>query len=263
MVRFACLLVLLVPLVACGSANEMMMNNYMAQMMAKHMGQMMMGNQMMNGMNGYGGGMSDDDDKHMGGAQSPEDYEAYLKWCEERKMNMMQQKQQKELMMEFEKAMEEKKREKEHDRIQEEQKERRESMMAKHKMYKEMMEDLEEYDETMHKFTEMKHAYMFGMTMEVLKFCKCSDFTDDLKRYFMHGDMGYSGEGHMDLDDMMEGFDLTNAQDVARTLANKPQVDQVKAFFGGLAYSMCQGGRAYVEQVRQMENQYRFMERLM
>ena len=64
--------------------------------------------------------------------------------------------------------------------------ERHESMMAQWKMWQMRLSQQHEFDDLMHKFAEMKHAYMYHVTMEVLKFCRCTDFTQELGRYFMH-----------------------------------------------------------------------------
>merc|ERR1711893_32183 len=83
-----------------------------------------------------------------------------------------------------------------------EAKERHESMMAQWKMWQMRLSQQHEFDDLMGKFTEMKHSYMFAITMEFLKFCKCSDFTEDLSRYLMHGDMHWEGDEDWDLDDL-------------------------------------------------------------
>merc|ERR1712168_728356 len=59
----------------------------------------------------HGGHKEEEESQYMMGAKTPEDYEAYLKWCEDRKITMMQQQQHQELIKEFEREQEEKKRE--------------------------------------------------------------------------------------------------------------------------------------------------------
>merc|ERR1711963_307189 len=107
------------------------------------MGKQMMGNQMM-GMNGG----------NWWGMTSEEDKEAYLKWCEERKLQMQEQEEAQKLLKQITQQAEEKKREAMH-----------EKMMKEHKM-----KQVEEYDESMEKYTEMKIKYMFSLTMDYLKF---------------------------------------------------------------------------------------------
>ena len=80
------------------------------------------------------------------------------------------------------------KRQREH-----EAEERHESMMSQWKMWQQRIAQQHEFDDLMYKFHEQKHMYMYLVTMEVLKFCKCTDFTQELGRYFMH-DVS-SGEG--------------------------------------------------------------------
>jgi len=255
MVPLACLLVLL-PLAFAGSQEEMM------QMMA----QQMMQQQMMQKGWGYQQPMMNMQQQHpqpQQPAQSKEDYEAYLKWCEERRLAMAEQEQQKKLLEEFQKVQDNNKREREEARAAGEQKERREAMMAHFRQLQMKTQELASFDNVMDKFVEMKHQYMFAVVMEFLKFCKCSDFTSELERYFQHGDYGYQAGQYFDIDDLKGFIDTNNADAIARRIANLPVVDQVKAFFGGLAYQMCQGGKAYVMTIKGYEQKYNFLERLM
>merc|ERR1712168_96991 len=195
-------------------------------------------------------------------AQNSDDYEAYMKWCQERQMAMKEQEQQREILKQWEEAQAKRKMEMERERQHKEAAERHESMMAQWKMWQMRLNQQHEFDNLMGKFTELKHGYMFAITMEFLKFCKCSDFTDELQRYFMHGDLHWEDGDDWDLDDL-NGIDTTNAQAVAQAIANLPKVDQLKAFFGGLANSMCDGARVYVGRVKSLEAQYKFLDRLM
>lgn len=251
--QFVALILMLAPAVfAAGheGGNDMMMQ--MMQMMQQQMMQKGWGNEMQQNNN----------NQQWWNAQNNEDYEAYMKWCEERKMAMQEQEQQKKMLEEFQKAEEKRQMEAEKARVHKEIEERRESMMAQWKMWQMRLSQQHEFDNLMDKFAEMKHHYMFAVTMEFLKFCKCTDFTEELHRYFIHGDMKYEGGDDWDLDDL-EGVDTTNAVATAQALANRPRSEQIKAFFGGLANSMCLAGRAYVEQVRAWENQYKFLDNLM
>merc|ERR1712223_2156951 len=89
------------------------------------------------------------------GMTNKEDMEAYMRWCEERKMQMKEQEEAQKLLRQITKEAEDKKRE-----------HSREKMMKEHKM---------KHDNKMAKYTEMKVKYMFTLTMDYLKFCKCSD----------------------------------------------------------------------------------------
>jgi len=109
---------------------------------------------------------------------------------------------------------------------------------------------------------EMKHTYAYMVTCEFLKFCKCSDFTEDLEKYFMHDGVTVS-HNEYNLDDLEGIIANDNPIEVAQALANRPAADQTKAFFGGLATSMCEGAHAYVQQLEQWEREHQFMERLM
>jgi len=196
------------------------------------------------------------------GMQSQEDYEAYMKWCEENKVRQQEQERQKELIEMWEKQEENRKMESEKEKHEKEAHERQENMMAQWRMWQRRLEMQHEFEGLGEQIMEMKHKYMYMVTMEFLKFCKCSDFTAELERYFMHEGVSYSND-EWDLDDLEGILDSSDPRAVAQALANRPKEDQVKAFFGGLATSMCRGGRAYVEQVMTWEKQFNFLDRLM
>jgi len=253
------LLLALVPLAYCGQDMNMMQ-----QMMQ----QMMMQQQQNKGWNSdYGMTQMNQNQNNMQhqngmmGGMSQEDYEAYLKWCEEKKMVSTAQEQQKNLMKMYEEREQERKAENERNRLQHEAEERHEMMMSQYKNYQRRLEEQEEFDSLEYALMEMKHKYTFMLTAEFLKFCKCSDFTADLEKFFMHDGVTVTSQ-EFNLDDL-EGIDSTDAVAVAQALANRPQVDQIKAFFGGLAGSMCEGARGYVEQLMAWEKEYNFIERLM
>lgn len=266
MVPLLCLL-LVVPFAAAG--NEMdMMNQFMQQQMMTMMAQKGWGGNNNGGNmggNNNGGNMGGGNQQQGGdwwSASNTEDYEAYMKWCQERQIAMKETEQQRMMLKQWEDSQNERKMEVEREKHVKEAAERHESMMAQWKMWQMRLSQQHEFDNLIGKFTEMKHGYMFAVTMEFLKFCKCSDFTDELQRYFMHGDMHYESGEDWDLDDL-QGINSNNAQEVAQALANLPKSDQVKAFFGGLATSMCLGARTYVEQVRVWETQYKFLDHVM
>lgn len=257
MVPLVCLL-LLVPFAAAGNEMEMMNQMMMQMMNQKGWG----GNSDSSGSSAESGEMMNQGQGEWWTAQNSDDYDAYMKWCQERQIAMQEQEQQKMMMKQWEEAQSKRKMEVEKERHNKEAKERHESMMAQWKMWQMRLNQQHEFDNLMEKFTEQKHGYMFAVTMEFLKFCKCSDFTDELQRYFMHGDMHYEESDDWDLDDL-QGINSNNANEVAQAIANLPRTDQLKAFFGGLATSMCQGARAYVEQVKTWETQYKFLDHYM
>merc|ERR1711963_973191 len=214
-----------------GSMGNQMMGHQM-------MGNQMMGNQMMgNQMQGMNGG-------NWWGMTSEEDKEAYLKWCEERKLQMQEQEEAQKLLKQITQQAEEKKREAMH-----------EKMMKEHQL-----KQVEEYDESMEKYTEMKIKYMFSLTMDYLKFCKCSDNTADLQRYLSYGGMTYV-PGMSEAYDLseLEGVDLNNEEAVAQRMATLPAQDQVKLYFTGMIMTTCDAVKTYINQLKQWETQYNFM----
>merc|ERR1719361_1402139 len=90
--------------------------------------------------------------------------------------------------------------------------------------------------------------------------CKCSDFTAEIERFFMHDGVSTKYE-EFELSDL-GAIDSTDPNAVAQKFITLSKGDQIKAFFGGLAEAMCGGARTYFEQVEAWEKQYNFLERL-
>merc|ERR1712213_234302 len=161
------------------------------------------------------------------GIKTQEDQEAYLRWCEERKMQMKEQEEAQKLLRQITQQAEDKKK---------------------------------EYNGAMDKYTDMKVKYMFSLTMDYLKFCKCSDDTAPLQRYLRYDGMSYEpgmSEAY-DLSDL-EGVDLNDEEAVAQRMATLSESDQIKLFFTGMVMTTCDAVKAYIGQLKQWETQYNFM----
>merc|ERR1719245_290337 len=226
----------------------MQMGNQMGHQM---MGNQMMGNQMQQQGNNAGSWW---------GMTSEEDQEAYLKWCEERKLQMKEQEEAQMLLKQISQAAEEKKREAMHEKMMKEAKMKRENMVAQWRMWQNQLKQVEEYEGSMTKYTEMKVKYMFSLTMDFLKFCKCSDNTADLQRYLRYGDMTFVpglNEAY-DLSEL-EGIDINNEEAVAQRMATLSDQDQIKLFFTGMIMTTCDSVKSYIGQLKQWETQYNFM----
>jgi len=193
--------------------------------------------------------------------ENEEEYAAYMKWCEERKMAIQEQEAQQQLLMEISKRAEEKKHEEERERGMKEMKMKRESMMNQWKMWNAQIEAAEEFDGSMNKYEEMKIKYMFSLTMDFLKFCKCSDYVGPLQKYLMYGEMSYE-PGMTDaynLEDLVGLVQTNDIEGAAQRLAVLSEKDQTEQYFGGLIASMCGGVKGYIDQVKVWEQQYNFM----
>merc|ERR1712141_647193 len=122
----------------------------MQQNMMQQMAYNQMGGQMMGQNNGNWWGIA-----------SQEDQEAYMKWCEERKMQMKEQEEAKELLEKIMKQAEDKKREESREKMMKEAKSKRESMVAQWRMWQAQLKMADEFDTSMSKYAEMKVKYMF------------------------------------------------------------------------------------------------------
>merc|ERR1712154_254570 len=217
------------------------------------MGNQMMANQMMANQMGMNGGS-------WWNMESEEDKEAYLKWCEERKLQMQEQEEAQRLLKQITEAAEEKKREAMHEKMMKEHKMKRENMVAQWRMWQSQLKQVEEYDASMTKYTEMKIKYMFSLTMDYLKFCKCSDYTAPLQRYLRYGEMTYEpGYEAYDLSEL-EGVDLNDEEAVAQRMATLTDQDQIKLYFTGMIMTTCDAVKAYIGQLEQWEKQYNFLD---
>jgi len=281
----AYILLVALPLVACGMDNNQDQMK-LAQMMMQAMNQQGWGQQQGWGNNmqqGWGNNMQQGWGNNMqqgwgnqqqgngnqGGSQQPnfsmenkEEYEAYLKWCAESRARQAEQAKQQELLDAWKARQEESKHENEKHKHEVEEHEREQNMQAQWKMWEQKMKMAQNFDSVHYEVMELKHKYYYTVTFEFLKFCKCSDFAGEIQKFFHHEGVPEKYED-FDLADL--GLTAAAAQDpfqVAQALNNLSQMDQIKSFFGGLAASMCEGARAYYNQVHEWEEQHHFLERL-
>jgi len=192
--------------------------------------------------------------------QSDEDREAYLKWCEERKIQMQEQEESQRLLRQITEQAEEKKREMAREKMMKEARAKRESMVAQWRMWQNQIKQAEEYTGNMDKYQTMKTKYMFSLTMDYLKFCRCSDYTAPLQRYLSYDGMTYEpGMSEAYTLDELEGIDITNEEAVAQRMATLSDEDGIKLFFHGIITTTCESVKAYVKQLQTWESQYNFM----
>merc|ERR1711963_80624 len=158
--------------------------------------------------------------------QNREDYDAYLKWCEENRARNAEYQEQQRLLDMFKQREEAKKEEDRKMKIQQEAKEKKQNMMAEWKQWEKQMEMVASFDKLGYEIMEMKGKYYYTVTIE---------------------------------DAQQRG----DPNSIAQVLVNMSKGDQIKAFFAGLKEAMCDGAEAYVEQVEAWEKQFKFLERLM
>merc|ERR1719282_302998 len=167
-----------------------------------------------------------------------------------------QQMKQQELLNQF-KAMEEKrKQEMEKEKIEMEAKERQQNMMAQWKSWEQKMKMSSNFENLGYEIMEVKGKYYYMVVFEFLKFCKCTDKASQIQAFFSHEGMSGSKSDYEEFD--LSDLGITQAQSsdplaVARALLNISKEDQVKAYFSGLATSMCEAANAYFDQVETWE----------
>jgi len=192
--------------------------------------------------------------------ESEEDKEAYLRWCEERKLQMHEQEEQQRLLREIQEKAAEKTREAAREKMMREAKSKRDSMVAQWRMWQNQIKQAEEYTGNFEKYEAMKIKYMFTLTMDYLKFCRCSDYTAPLQRYLLHDGVTYEpGMSEAYSLDELEGIDITDEEAVAQRMATLSNEDGIKLFFHGIITTTCESVRAYVKQLETWEKQYNFM----
>merc|ERR1712098_124371 len=261
------LLALALPLAAAGFDANTMMQMMQMMNMAKGWG----ANGQQQNMGGNAGGVMQQQQQQMQqqqqwqGMTNSADCEAYLKWCEENKVRQQEQMKQQELLNQF-KAMEEKrKQEMEKEKIEMEAKERQQNMMAQWKSWEQKMKMSSNFENLGYEIMEVKGKYYYMVVFEFLKFCKCTDKASQIQAFFSHEGMSGSKSDYEEFD--LSDLGITQAQSsdplaVARALLNISKEDQVKAYFSGLATSMCEAANAYFDQVETWEKTYNFIEKL-
>lgn len=193
--------------------------------------------------------------------QTKEEYEAYMKWCADNQKQKEEQAKKQELLDAWKAREAKHKAEMEKAKEMQEAKEREELQMAQWKMWEHQMEMSGQFDTISRTVADLKGKYHYTVTMEFFKFCKCSDFTAEVGRYFNHEEL-YKYE-EFDIDDL--GMDAVRGQDpavVAGKLNQLSEVDRIKMFFGGLANAMCDGAKSYIEDVQEWEKTYNFLDKL-
>merc|ERR1719411_223240 len=88
------------------------------------------------------------------GMQTAEEMAAYQQWCEERKMAIAQQEEQKQLLEQIQARAEEKKRAMAREAAAKEAKAKRDAMVAQWRMWQSQLAQTEEYTGNMDKYTE-------------------------------------------------------------------------------------------------------------
>jgi len=247
-------LALALPAMALADGHQMEMD--MMQMM-----------QMMNQMKGWGP-MQPAPQQHWSEAKSMEDYEAYLKWCNENKMRQAEQEKQMALLAEY--------RAKEAARAEEAKKaalaaaeeEAKENYMLQWKHWERQLEHVADLGPLQLAIENMKMKYYKRVMFSFLTLCKCNDYAMDISRFF--DDEGliakYKGE-IMDVSDLLPSLtpaQLLDARAVAQAIANTGSMAEgVKVFFGGLREAMCEGAKEYYDQAVAWDKEYDFLDNLL
>jgi len=200
------------------------------------------------------------DNQQWWGMQNSADYEAYTKWCQEKQALQVEQKKQEELIEMYNKAEEARKVQMERESAEMAAHERSESMRIQWAQWQEKLTMVQDYDRMGKVVMEMKHKYMYAVTCEVLKFCKCHNWLDDITKYFDHEGFE-SSSTEWDLDDM-ESINGNDYRQVAQVLVGKSAEYGVKSFFGGLSTSLCEGAKTYIEGIMEMDKNTHFMSNL-
>jgi len=256
------LLALVLPLAAAGFDPQQMMQMMQMMNMAKGWGSEnanMGGSVMQQQMN------QQQQQQQWQGMTNSADYEAYLKWCEENKVRQQEQAKQQELLNQF-KAMEQKrKQEMEREKVEMEAKERQQSMMAQWKSWEQKMKMSTNFEHMGVEIMEVKGKYYYMVVNEFLKFCKCTDRASQIQAFFGSNEVSDNKMDYEEFD--LSDLGITEAQSndpvaVARALLGVSQEDQVKAYFSGLAMSMCEAANAYYDQVETWEKQFNFIAKL-
>jgi len=193
---------------------------------------------------------------------SHEDMEAFRKWCEERERQKREYEEQQRLMEMYEKQEKERKERLEKEKAEKEAKEKHEAMLAQWNTWQQQLTQVQHFDKIEYELMEMEHKYMYAVTCEVIKFCKCEDWIDDLSRYFDHDGFSATREDY-DLSDFAFVDPDTPWATVAQQLYQRPAEDLSKAFFGGLANQLCHGAKKYLGDVMQWDMDRDFINKLM
>jgi len=227
--------------------------------------QMMQLMNMMNQMKGWG--PAQQPQQHWTEAKTNEDYEAYLKWCEENRMRQAEQEKQMALLKEYRAKEAARAEEAKKAAIAKEQEEQRNNYMVQWKHWERQLQMVEDLMPLQAKLEEMEMKYKKRVLFSFLPLCRCNDYGMDISRFF--DDEGliakYSGE-IMNVDDLLPNLtaaQLADARFVAGELNKLDAVAQVKFEFGYLREKMCAAARGYYNQIVAWEKEKNFLEPLL
>jgi len=223
--------------------------------------------QLMNQMKGWGP-MQPAPQQHWSEAKSMEDYEAYLKWCEENRMRQAEQEKQMALLAEYRAKEAARAEEAKKAALAAAQEEAKQNYMVQWKHWERQLEHVADLDPLKAAISNMKYKYYKRVLFSFLTLCKCNDYGMDISRFF--DDEGliakYKGE-IMDVSDLLPGLTAAQLQDVnavAQAVKNlQDPKAEVKVYFGGLLEAMCTGARSYYDQIVSWEKQFNFMDALL
>merc|ERR1712168_1653320 len=195
--------------------------------------------------------------------QSAEDSEAFQKWCEERERLKKESEQKERLMRMYEEQEKARKEMMEKEKAERDARERHEAMLAQYNEWQMKLTQVQHFEKIEYELQELNHKYMYAITTEVLKFCNCDDWIDDLGKYFNHE--GFTADhDDWDLDDLesVDYKDNSQIAVVAEQTYRRSEEDRTKLFFGGVSRAFCNGARSYLSQVMQWDMDRGFMDKL-
>jgi len=192
-----------------------------------------------------------------------EEYDAYLKWCEQNRVRQAEQMKQQQLLAQFKAKQAAAAAQAEKEQAAAEAAERQANQMAQWNAWEKQMAMSTNFDSIAAEVKALQYKYYNVVVFQFLAFCQCENFQGDMDRFFNYNALMGDTFEQFDINDL--GLTAVSGQDpavVAAALNKVSQVDQIKAFFGGLQNSMCDAAKTYIGQVMDWEKNLKFMDKL-
>ncbi|XP_041378468.1 uncharacterized protein LOC121390664 [Gigantopelta aegis] len=129
-------------------------------------------------------------------------------------------------------------------------------LFKKKMMLKEKTDQLGEVEEMMKSFMEKKHKFVFTLTSNFLKLCKCSDVTAQITRFFSMGASTGDMIGDIISPEALQAMESGDNVELAKIIHKMSHDEQKAIFFKGLIKSMCAGAKTFVRFTKQFEETY-------
>jgi len=204
-----------------------------------------------------------------------EDYQAYLKWCDENKLKWEMLNKTNDIVEDYKEKQAAIDAARKAAEMEHEREERSVAWMTKWKHWQNQLTASRSFDELNYELWEIKNGFHQQVALAFVQMCPCNDYAEEINIIFSHKGLlrTYYDMNVFTVDDV-EDIVVENAKNngtkpnfedpkaIAEALLGKSEVDIITWYFSGLMHAMCDAARDWLEEVRVMERDRGFLGQL-